>query len=138
MSTEASQHEHKWLTSMHLDGCHFYTSGATCVCGASLTLTYERRPMADPYSRVWMEPQVREVTRDARGRFVKPHYEEIRCARCEELQRGVPTKADLVVVLNDGTVEREEHLEYSQDPEEDENDECDDDECDERADPEHP
>jgi hypothetical protein len=116
-------HEHRWKATMHLDGCHWYSTGAACTCGATLSVTHERSPAADPYSMIWMEPQYREVTRDERGRFVKPHWEEVVCDRCRELQAGAPARSDLAVVLKDGTVEREEHLEHEQKEEEAEDEE---------------
>jgi hypothetical protein len=111
------EHEHHWKTTMHLDGCHWYSTGAACACGAVLSVTHERSPAADPYSAVWMEPQYEKITRDEHGRFVKPHWEEVVCVRCRELQNGAPTKSDLVVTAKDGSIEREEHVEHEQEAE---------------------
>ncbi|HEY1437407.1 MAG TPA: hypothetical protein VGG82_07880 [Casimicrobiaceae bacterium] len=109
-----TEHEHKWQTLMHLDGCHFYTSSYRCSCGATATRTDERDPKYDPYSMIWMEPMVREVRRDERGRFVKPRLEEVVCARCRELEAGAKTKHDLVIVAKNGDVIEEKHEEHEQ------------------------
>lgn len=118
-----TEHKHQWKTTLHLDGCHFYTTNASCDCGAVLSITHERSPAADPYTAVWMEPQYQEVRRDERGRFTKPHWEEVKCERCEELKNGAPTRSDLVVIAKGGAVEREEHVEHEQKEEEDDDDE---------------
>jgi hypothetical protein len=112
-----AEHQHKWKTNMHLDGCHWYMTAAACECGATLTSTHERALAADLYGAVWSEPQYREVTRDEHGRFLpkgERHWEEIVCARCKELQAGAKVKHDLTVVAKDGTIEREQHAELDQ------------------------
>lgn len=110
----AAAHKHAWKMSAHLDGCHWYMSAYGCSCGATATRTDERAPIADPGSGVWMEPGYETVDRDERGRFVKPHVEEVVCARCRELRDGAPTKHDLVIVAKGGDVEFERHDEQEQ------------------------
>jgi hypothetical protein len=108
-------HEHQWKVTAHLDGCHFYTNVYACTrCRATAQKTYERNPKHDLMSGIWMEPREVEVRRDERGRFVTPHWEEARCARCDELVAGAPVRVDLVIVGKDGKIEREEHTEYEQ------------------------
>lgn len=113
-------HEHKWRTTTHLDACHFYTTIYACTrCRATVTKTIERDPKHDPMSGIWMERQWRERRRDERGRFITPTWEEVVCARCDELWAGAPVRVDLVVVSKDGEIEREEHTEHEQrEPEE--------------------
>lgn len=81
-------HQHRFTLVTHIDGCHFYTSHYACGCGAYITTYDERDPREDPYSMVWMEPSYQLVTRDKRGRFVKPHEEIVECERCNELING--------------------------------------------------
>ena len=81
-------HKHAFKSVMHMDGCHWYAWSYACDCGATLGTRTERDFHADPYSMVHAEPQVREVTRDEKGRFIPPRYEEVRCDRCQELQQG--------------------------------------------------
>jgi hypothetical protein len=104
-------HVHRWTETAHLDGCHYYTTAARCVrCGATYTASWERDPNAPgSMAAVWMEPQLVEVRRDERGRFVKPHWVEKPCDRCRELQAGATPRRDLVVVDRRGNVIREEH-----------------------------
>lgn len=109
-----TEHQHAWKMVMHMDRCHAYTSTYTCSCGASATRTDERSPKADMYSLIWMEPKYEEIRRDEKGRFVKPHWEEVVCARCKELEAGAKTKHDLVVVAKGGKVELERHEEFEQ------------------------
>ena len=115
----ATNHKHAWRSNMHLDGCHWFTTGYTCQCGATASKTDERSPMADPYSLVWMEPTYEWVNRDERGRFCKPYQREAVCNRCAELRAGAPTRFDLVIVAKNGTVEKEVHDEHAQEPEDD-------------------
>jgi hypothetical protein len=102
-------HQHKWTTTVHLDGCHYYTTTATCRCGAVLSMTSERNPQEDPYSLIWMEPKVERVTRDERGRYCTPRWVERPCERCQALQAGAQPKFDLVITDNRGEILREEH-----------------------------
>lgn len=118
-----AEHKHRFRETLHLDGCHFYTTAGACSCGATFTVTNERDPKYDPYSLIWMEPVPELVRRDEKGRFVKPRYEERLCQRCEEIKNGAPVRHDLVVVDKKGNVLREEHEEREQrepEPEEDE------------------
>jgi len=87
-----------------MDTCHTYTSTYQCHCGATLAQTAERDLVADPYSMVWMEPAyVQMIDRDERGRFVKPHVEEVVCFRCRELQGGAKPAHVTKAVFADGT-----------------------------------
>lgn len=70
------QHLHEFRTTMHLDGCHFYSTAAHCECGATYEHYGERDPKSDPYSMVWMEPTINE----------QGEVEE--CPRCEDLING--------------------------------------------------
>jgi hypothetical protein len=118
-----TEHKHEWKVTMHLDGCHWYTSSYACACGAAATRTNERSPREDLYSIVWMEPEYVEVNRDERGRFARPHVEERRCARCEELIAGAPTRHDFAIIAKGGAIELERHEEHEQrdpEPEDDE------------------
>jgi hypothetical protein len=108
-------HKHVWKQTAHLDGCHYFTNVYACTqCRATAQATHERDPLADPFSAVWMEPQLAEVRRDERGRFVTPTWKEVPCDRCTELKHGSPVRFDLVIVDKDGEVEREEHTEREQ------------------------
>jgi len=79
-----------------------------------VNVTNERDFKANPYSAVWAEPQLEEVRRDEKGRFITPRWEERRCQRCDELQAGAKIKSSTVIIAKDGTVEREEEVEYEQ------------------------
>lgn len=66
-------HRHAWRRSMHMDGCHWYSSVYTCVRCTATVGTYDERDLSeDPYSAIWM---------DADG-------EGSACVRCEELMSG--------------------------------------------------
>lgn len=71
-----SAHKHAWKLTLHLDGCHFYSSAYACECGATLSVFDERSPKDDPYSTVWMSREDGE--------------EE--CERCTELLAGAKPK----------------------------------------------
>lgn len=118
-----TKHEHKFKETMHLDGCHFYSTHGACSCGATFAVTNERDPKHSPYSLIWMEPRMREVRRDEKGRFCKPYFEEVKCQRCDELKAGARVKYDLVVVDRNGNIIREEHEEREQREPEKEEDE---------------
>ena len=92
-------HKHEFRHTMHMDGCHWYASTAACECGASVGTRTERDPQSDPYSMVHMEPGVREVNRDEKGRFIQPRFEEIKCERCTELQDGTGIRPRHAVAL---------------------------------------
>jgi hypothetical protein len=71
-------HTHEWRTTMHMDGCHYYTTTATCKCGAVYGHRGERSPKADPYSLIWMD--------DPSG-----------CGRCQALIAGSPARHNFVI-----------------------------------------
>jgi hypothetical protein len=121
MSATAVGHKHAWKATAHLDGCHYYANVYACTrCRATAQTAHERDPTHDRGSAIWMEPQYVEIRRDERGRFVKPHWEEKACQRCDELKHGAPVRRDLVIIGKDGKIEREEHTEHEQrEPEED-------------------
>ena len=122
MSATEVGHKHRWQTTAHLDGCHYYTTVYVCGgrgCGASATVTHERDPRRMA-TVIWMEPQYVEVRRDERGRFCTPRWEERICGRCRELRAGAKVRFDAVVVDRDGNVLEERHEEHEQRPDEDE------------------
>jgi hypothetical protein len=122
--TANQPHTHTFRTSAHLDGCHWYSTVGACACGATVTATNERDFKGDPYSGIWAEPQYVEVRRDERGRFVKPHWEEVRCQRCDEIRAGAKIKRTLIIAAKDGTIERCDEGEYDQEePDADDQDE---------------
>jgi hypothetical protein len=47
-------HAHVFMTTMHLDGCHWYKTTGVCDCGVVYGASGERSVKADPYSGVWM------------------------------------------------------------------------------------
>ena len=115
------KHEHRFRTTTHLDGCHYYVSIGVCACRASVTVSNERSFKGDPYSYVWAEPAYEWRNRDERGRFCKPYQTEVICARCAELKAGAPCKRTVVILAKDGSVEYESESEYEQtEPEEEE------------------
>jgi hypothetical protein len=74
--TRGDKIEHRWRMTIHADGCHFFTFAYTCVdCGAGLASITERDFNGDPYSAVWMDPDVWEG-------------EDGGCERCAELRDG--------------------------------------------------
>lgn len=100
--------------SAHLDFCHYHTTVYGCTrCRATATKTVERA-LTDPMNGMWSEEQYVEVRRDARGRFVSPHWDVVVCERCDELKAGAPIRVDLVIVGKTGDIEREEHVERAQ------------------------
>lgn len=74
-------HDHSFKTTMHLDGCHWYTSSGTCDCGAAIQVSGERNPRDDPYAMVWMED-----------------HGEDPCSRCDQLRAGAPTQYHVEIV----------------------------------------
>jgi hypothetical protein len=124
MSATAVKHKHAWKASLHLDGCHWYTTSYTCTkCSAVATVTRERDPKK-LMTGMWMEPQYVEITRDERGRFLpkdQRRWEEKICIRCKELQNGAKVRYDMVIVnAKTGEIEVERHQEFEQRPDEDE------------------
>jgi hypothetical protein len=107
-----SGHEHHWQTTAHLDGCHWYTNVYGCTrCRATANATVERDFRGDPFSAIWMQPMLREVIRDECGRFLpkaERRWDEVPCARCDEIKAGAPIKRTLVIIGKDGEVESEE------------------------------
>lgn len=61
-------HKHEFKLTMHLDGCHSFSSVYACDCGVQASSYGERSVAADPYSGMWM---------DSPG-----------CTRCKELLQG--------------------------------------------------
>lgn len=74
-------HEHDFQMTMHVDGCHHYTTRASCSCGVGYYSYGERSLKADPWSAVWML--------DDDG--------ETECARCEALVAGAPCRFEVVI-----------------------------------------
>ena len=72
-------HEHVFTTNLHMDGCHFYTTSASCECGAIYGFRGERS-MTDPYSAVWMADEGQES-----------------CERCTELMNGARPVYETVI-----------------------------------------
>jgi hypothetical protein len=68
-------HLHSLRTTMHMDGCHWYSTAARCECGATYTHYGERDLKEDPYSAIWMDGDGRDP-------------DEEPCQRCEELMNG--------------------------------------------------
>lgn len=72
---------HRWQTSMHMDGCHFFMSSYRCEdCGASLTTRSERDLSGDPWSMIWMT--------DDGGKE--------QCDRCLELLDGAEPASSMI------------------------------------------
>lgn len=78
-------HPHEFKPTMHLDGCHFYTTHATCDCGVVYAYRGERSVKRDPYSAVWMEPT-----------------SDVPCQRCQELQNGARPVHETVIQRSRG------------------------------------
>lgn len=76
------EHRHTWRTSIHLDGCHNYSTGGTCECGAQLGVRGERSFKRDPYSMVWAMPD--------------------ECPRCRELMNGARPRHSVTIVARKG------------------------------------
>lgn len=74
-------HDHRWQTTMHLDGCHFYESHLACECGARARTYSERSLRSDPYSVIWMDSE-------QPGR---------KCPRCEALIAGARPRHEVVI-----------------------------------------
>jgi hypothetical protein len=69
------EHEHRFVTTLHLDGCHFYETRAECACGVLLRSVGER---SGDYAEVWMD---------------NPDD----CARCRRLLEGARPRYDVVI-----------------------------------------
>ena len=95
-------HVHRWTSRMHLDSCHSFQTTYSCGCGAT-AISYGERDVSDPWTAIWMEPVLEVRGRDERGRFVKPHVEEVVCFRCRELQSGAKPRHYRELLLADGT-----------------------------------
>lgn len=74
------EHEHRFRSLMHLDGCHHYSNQYRCECGVQLVIHGERSPRQDPYSIVWMEGDGDSV-----------------CTRCEQLLAGARPRYEMVI-----------------------------------------
>lgn len=92
-----TEHKHKWLMVVHMDMCHSYSSTYSCECGDSISSYDERDPVADPYSNVWMDPEVKDEP----------------CVRCKEIQDGAKLVSRTCLARADGTTEEKE-VEYEQ------------------------
>ena len=66
-------HLHSFSTTMHMDGCHWYSWSASCKCGATYSTYDERDLKGDPYSAIWMDNEDPEAAA---------------CLRCEDLMAG--------------------------------------------------
>jgi len=72
------EHEHVFKTSMHLDGCHSYSTAARCECGTIYNSYGERSVKSDPYSAIWMDPADN-------------------CERCKAILAGAPRRFEVVI-----------------------------------------
>ena len=80
----AVEHEHKWKTAMHLDGCHYYSSAYTCSCGAGLSMWQERTLKDGGYGTLMANPE--------------------ECERCQALVAGARRRPRRAIVTEpDGT-----------------------------------
>lgn len=75
-------HKHRFKTTMHMDGCHWFSTAAVCPCGTSYTFRGERSVALDPYSTIWMEPE----------------FQDNGCERCKRLLNGGHPQSDVVIV----------------------------------------
>lgn len=73
-------HKHQFKSTLHIDGCHHYSSAYACSCGVTCSTLSERSLAADPYSAVWMED-----TGDP-------------CTRCDELKAGARPRHQVTIV----------------------------------------
>jgi hypothetical protein len=67
-------HEHEFETTLHLDGCHYWTTAARCECGVIYGVRAERSFTADSYAA-----------------------SESDCPRCEALRNGVRPQTEVVI-----------------------------------------
>jgi hypothetical protein len=74
-------HKHEFVRSMHLDGCHHFSSTYTCKCGAVARSYNERSIAFDGWSSVWM------MNDDG----------EPMCPRCEALLQGAKPQSEFVI-----------------------------------------
>jgi hypothetical protein len=70
-------HEHSFKTTLHMDGCHYYSTSATCDCGVVYGHRGERHLKSDPYGAVWMEG--------------------VECERCDALRDGARPISETVI-----------------------------------------
>lgn len=77
-----AEHKHAWKRTLHLDGCHYYSSGYACECGATASTYDERSVKDDPYSMVWMDSEGMDEP----------------CKRCEELLNGAEPRHEKEIV----------------------------------------
>lgn len=75
-------HKHGFQTTMHADGCHFYTTHARCECGVFYRFLGERGIKTDPWSAVWYD-------------------ESDECRRCVELRDGARPHYEIVIARPD-------------------------------------
>jgi hypothetical protein len=99
MSATTEEHKHTWQSTMHLDGCHYYTNAFVCggkgppkKCGATVVYSGERSPKGG--GGVWLDPET--------------------CDRCKELWNGAPVRFDMVLCDKEGNVIEETHEERPQ------------------------
>lgn len=98
MATQAGRtlpadHKHLWRVAAHFDFCHHYRWTYSCECGATAVRNDERDPTADPYSRIWMDPDTNS------GEF---------CDRCEQILDGDEITSSILIQSADGTIEQQE------------------------------
>lgn len=48
----APAHDHRFATTMHVDGCHFWQSSGSCACGATIVVYGERNAKTDPWEPI--------------------------------------------------------------------------------------
>jgi hypothetical protein len=88
--TSQPVHEHAWRSTGHLDSCHSYSTVYACTgCAATASISHERDYRDDPYALAW---------------GTNPD-----CERCVELAGGAAPRTDVVIVGDNGEIEREEH-----------------------------
>lgn len=79
-------HRHTFVTGMHADGCHFFTTDAHCDCGVGLHFLGERSLKSDPWSAMWMA--------DDEG--------APQCVRCQQLYDGARPKYEQTIYRPEG------------------------------------
>lgn len=76
--------EHRWRMTLHLDGCHYFSSAYVCRdCGAYLGVMSERDLNGDPWSAMWMDEDAWEG-------------EDGGCERCAQLRDGAEPRQEVV------------------------------------------
>lgn len=75
------EHAHEFITSIHMDGCHWFSTSAACACGVHYRFYGERSLKGDPWSAMWMT--------DDEG--------DAECERCRELVDGARPRAEIII-----------------------------------------